>query len=1110
MTAADSPEENDLLFRILLAGEELDETASPPSAEGLSEAAAAQLANLKESLESIRIASSTDSFQIDRLQSFNSFSDDFCLSDRFEMIRRLGSGGFGVVVLARDKQLQCNVALKMPRTDILLTKTLVRRFLREAQNVAKLSHPNIVPMLGTDDSSEIPTIVYYYCEGPTLSQWIALQSNPVSAHMAAQIGLLLAEGVLHAHSRGVLHRDLKPSNVLLEKSAEGNMVNGFRDGETVWFPRITDFGISKVLEETEGQTQAGVVMGTLEYMPPEQISGRTGDIGTHSDIYSLGVILYELLAGKVPFSRIEASARGHQSIEQSNSPSVRTVRPDVPRDLDAILQKCMSASEKGRYNTAAELIRELQAFLTNRPVLARPIGRFARLQKWVRRQPLAASLAVACIIMVTLGLTAIIVGDQRTRAINEQLGTTNEHLAQAVIDADRERDLAKQRARDLRLQSYCEDLSSANRALSEGDVSRCDFLLRRHVELKQEDDLRDAAWHYLWQKGHPPFTRVQVSKAPLYSIRFSSDGMRVALCGADGWVRILDAHTTSLIMEWNAEQSEVNCAAFSLDVKYLATAGDDGTICVWDLATQKSISRFRAHADHAFNAVFTSEETLFTCGNEPTIRAWNWRTAEPLGELQQHTKSVQSITLSLDGAILYSASDDGTWCAWNVTTRTLLYQSKNEMSKTVDVQPFPKGKGVISADISGLIRCESVDSIGTAGTEKAVEFLVGIQDSVSAISVTTDGQRIAVASRNGGVNVVDLDESNSTTYGDKASLSSLGSQSVRIHDVSFSPDDLFIHTVDNDGTWTIWNSRITKSSWKLDVTTQFPKESFYIAMDQITRDACIFASNLLVFLWDTETEKLSQLAQLESPVTILVADESKGLVFTGHVNGQVRAWSLIEETLLPLWDFSLQNNFNQIDCLAYSSELQQIAVTYSNAGCSVRIVNAKSGVVSQILEFPGSEAGDTNDLAISSDGKLLACAWENDIIVWNLHNLEFKRLAGHTGTVQSICFHPNGESLVSGSDDRSIRIWEIPTGNQLAELRHHKKTISSIRLSSNGELIISSDFIGSTAIWNTAARKLLFEIDSQAGQVGLAKNWIGPKLFRTIPPNIDVEKIGIE
>ena len=1111
MKGDDSQEENDLLFRILLESEERGEIAGSSNTKDLPAAAARQLVALKNALESIRIASSGDSTPVDGFGEIQNsegavvFPYDLCLSNRFEIIRRLGSGGFGVVVLARDKQLQCNVALKVPRPDVLMTKPLVKRFLREAQNVARLSHPNIVPLLGTDDSSDTPTIVYYYCEGPTLAQWIAGQTKPIPAQIAARIGVLLAEGVQHAHSRGVLHRDLKPSNVLLEQSSAGDVLHGFRDGDTVWIPRITDFGISKVLEETDGQTQAGTVMGTLEYMPPEQISGRTNNIGTHSDIYSLGVILYELLAGKVPFSRIELSIGGHQLIEQSSPPSVRKVRPNVPRDLDAILQKCMCASEKGRYTTAADLVRELQNFLTNRPVLARSIGRLSRVQKWMRRQPLAASLAVACIAIVALGLTSMIVNNQRTRSINEQLGTTNENLANAVIDANRERDLAKQSARELRLLAYCDDLSSADRALREGDISRCDFLLRRQMELSYGDDLRDAAWHYLWQKGHRPFTRIRVSNAPLYSIRFSSDGLRTAICGADGWVRILDTTSTSAIMEWNAEQSELNCATFSLDDQYLATAGDDGSICVWDLRTRKCLNRFRAHPEQAFNAVFASEDKMFTCGNEPTIRAWNWRTGKVLGVLEQHTRGVQSIMLSSDRAMLYSASDDQSWCAWDVKTLSLVSQSEFSGARNVDVQPSPTGKQVFSADSDGIVRRES-----TEGDGRAVDIIANLPDSVSSISVSSNGQRLAIASREGSVRIVDLnDEGKPMNPSDKGSSNIWASQNSRIHDLAFSPDDAHLHSVDNDGMWTAWKASIETTSWSLNVKSLFPDfERFSISMDQVTRDACIFSSNLKVFSWDTITNRVATLADIDSPVSRLIAYEPSSLVLTGHLTGQVRAWHFSDGQLQPLWEYQASIPSSDISELSYSAARDQIAVTTQSTGSTVRILNAKNGREVRTLKTPNIDNGENGIMVFSSDGQWLACTVESEIIIWNLHSGESRRFTGHDNTVSALCFHPNNEMLVSGGQDRSIRLWNIHTGESIAELRHHKEMVNSVLLSSGGDLLASSDSAGRTSLWHMTAKKFLFELDPLDGEAALAENWIGPKLFSKDRTSIRAEIIG--
>ncbi len=1091
MKVDDSPDDDDLVFRILLDSEERGDDTGPLATNDLSQAAARRLACLKEALESIRIASSGDATPIGNLDEHSNVEDlepavcfDLSLSGRFEFIRRLGSGGFGVVVLAQDKQLQCNVALKVPRPDVLLTKTLVKRFLREAQNVARLSHPNIVPILGTDDASEIPTIVYYYCEGPTLAQWIAGQSKPITAQIAARIGVLLAEGVLHAHSRGILHRDLKPSNILLEQSSAGDVLHGFRDGAAVWIPRITDFGISKVLEETDGQTQAGTVMGTLEYMPPEQISGRTNDIGTHSDIYSLGVILYEVLAGKIPFSRSQASARGHQSLGDSSSPSVRKVRPEVQRDLDAILQKCMSAHEKDRYATAAELIQELQNFLTNRPILARPAGPIARLQKWMRRQPLAASLALACTLMVVFGLIAVVVTDQKTRAINAQLGITNANLAKAVLDADHERDLARQIARELRLQTYCEDLSAADQALQSGDISRYDFLLRRQIALSSSDDIRDSAWNYLWKKGHRSSIVLHRGKTPLYCIRFAPNGSRVVVCGADGIVRTFEPSQWTEVHAWDALQGEVNGADFSTDGQLLATAGDDGSIAVWDEASGKMLSRFHAHKGHAFQVLFADSETLVTCGEEPTIKIWNWRDGLLLGNLEGHTETVQSLALNRELSQLYSGGSDGKRRVWDLIGKQPMTEFMDHDSRILRVIGSSKNIGYFGSVDGGL----GYEALGSASkTEFSPKRA---RSSIEAIALRPDEQRIAYATREGVIDLLGLNQAGQLV---SSSIPPWQAHDGRVFDVAYSPDGRTLTSVGEDGFCRVWPQQEESSSlWYTQPNMNRKGPWWGNQCEPMSNELLVYGADRNIHGWNLLKNEHFLLASIENTINRLVVSRAKSLVFTGDHGGGVRAWSLVGNQIKSNWEFPWPVGSAIVSALVHSEVRHELAVAVGAERSAVCLIDGHLGNELRRLVPPDYVQGDfVRNLAYSPSAERLAIAINNRVLIWNRKDDQFVELEGHSDTVNDVCFDQRESLLFTSSSDRTCRIWNIDNGACISVLKHPNSGVASVVISPDGRSILTSDDSGHTYVWHAQARRMLFELNHEVGGVSLSRQWSG-------------------
>lgn len=318
--------------------------------------------------------------------------------DRFEIRRKLGSGGFGVVVLAYDTVLARDVAIKLPRPEILLSARLRQRFLREAQAAALLQHPNIVPMYGVGEAGPVWYLTRGYVAGPTLAEWLRERGAPVLAEVAVDVIRQLAAAVQHAHSRGVLHRDLKPSNVLMEQNPEA-------PGE--WTPKLVDFGLAKRIDEEDPLTRQGELLGTPNYMAPEQAAGLPADVGVHTDVYALGTILYEMLAGKPPFvGRNDVETL--RLIEQGAVPVVALRTRQVPRDLEAICLKALATLPENRYASATEFRDDLERFRTRQPVHARPIGRLARTWLWCVRRPVVAGVSATLTVLLLSCLTALV------------------------------------------------------------------------------------------------------------------------------------------------------------------------------------------------------------------------------------------------------------------------------------------------------------------------------------------------------------------------------------------------------------------------------------------------------------------------------------------------------------------------------------------------------------------------------------------------------------------------------------------------------------------------------------------------------------------------------
>jgi tetratricopeptide (TPR) repeat protein len=331
---------------------------------------------------------------------------------RFELLEAVGTGAFGTVYKARDPELDRIVAVKIPRAGHLATKEDLDRFLREGRNLAQIHHPGIVPVYEVGQADGLPYLVTEFVQGKTLAE--LLRTQRFSPQQSAGLLAKVADALHYAHVCGIVHRDLKPSNILLESVVRGpSSVATDREPATACYglrttdyglPKVTDFGLAKREGFETTMTVEGQVLGTPAYMSPEQAGGEAHRVDGRSDVYSLGVVLYQMLAGELPFRGTVRMLLYQVLHDEPRSP--RRLNDHLPRDLETICLKCLRKEPGKRYATARALAEDLGRYLKGEAILARPMGRSERLWRWSRRNkgPVVAAA------IITLSLVGGIIG----------------------------------------------------------------------------------------------------------------------------------------------------------------------------------------------------------------------------------------------------------------------------------------------------------------------------------------------------------------------------------------------------------------------------------------------------------------------------------------------------------------------------------------------------------------------------------------------------------------------------------------------------------------------------------------------------------------------------